>query len=78
MRELPAQWRNNGRDNARRNEVVSETLTRFVMAVMCMFAALVSMAFLLHSVYIRWHYMTFAFTLLTALCVILCMIVLGL
>ena len=57
---------------------MGEALTRYVMAVMCMFAALVSMAFLLHSVHIRWHYMTFAFTMLTVLCIILCLIVLEL
>ena len=48
------------------------------MAVLSMFAALVSMAFLLHSAYTRWYYMTFAFAVETALCVALCMIVLGL
>lgn len=57
---------------------MNETLARYVMAVLCMFAALVSLAFTLHSVYIRWHYMTFVFALLAALCVALCMLVIGL
>lgn len=57
---------------------MGEAMARYAMAVLCMFAALMSMAFILHSVYIRWHYMTFVFALLAALCVALCMIVLGL
>lgn len=55
-----------------------DALARYAMAVLSMFAALVSMAFLLHSAYTRWYYMTFAFAVETALCIALCMIVLGL
>ena len=47
------------------------------MAVISMFAALVSMAFLLHSAYTRWYYMTFAFAVEAALCITVCMILLG-
>ena len=52
-------------------------MAMYAMAVISMFAALVSMAFLLHSAFTRWYYMTFAFAAEAALCIAVCMILLG-